>query len=139
MRHPLLLGSALLLGGCGGMVADSTIVDDLRVLNIVSEPASPAPGEVPELSALVADPAGDGFDSWVWWCVEAPDGPTCGDGALPSDLPDTTQGGFLTIAAAACLPSLCGECGLPKPMPSGPSSQRIIASRASGASGVVAW
>ena len=44
-----------------------------------------------------------------------------------------------SIAAAACRPIRWGECGLPKPVPSGPSSQRNIASRASGASGVVAW
>jgi hypothetical protein len=104
-----MLGSALLLGGCGGMVADSTIVDGLRVLNIASEPASPAPGEVLVLDALVADPAGEGFDSWVWWCVEASDGPVCGDGALPADVPDTTQGGFLTLSAAACVPGRCAD------------------------------
>ena len=43
-----------------------------------------------------------------------------------------------SIAAAAARPVRCGLCGLAKPSVSGPPSQRSIASRASGDSGVVA-
>jgi hypothetical protein len=44
-----------------------------------------------------------------------------------------------STAAAAIRPIRCAECGLPNPSLPGPPSQRTIASRASGASGVVAW
>ena len=107
MRRSLLLFSALLVGACDGMVADSTIVDDLRILNIVSEPASPAPGEVPELDVLVADPGGTDFQLWSWWCVET----VCGEGALPTDVPSSAEGGFATVSALACEPGVCDGPG----------------------------
>ena len=44
-----------------------------------------------------------------------------------------------STAAAAMRPMRCGLCGLPKVSLSGPPSHASIASRASGASGVVAW
>ena len=50
-----------------------------------------------------------------------------------------TRSRATSTTASAWRPSRCGLCGLPNPVPSGPSSQRSIASRASGASGVVAW
>ena len=52
---------------------------------------------------------------------------------------DATRSRAVSTAAAAMRPMRWGEWGLPKVSLSGPPSQRNIASRASGASGVVAW
>ncbi|MCB9675802.1 MAG: hypothetical protein H6737_11830 [Alphaproteobacteria bacterium] len=86
--------------GCSDGPASLTVVDDLRILNVAVEPASPAPGEVPALDLLVADPLGAGFESWSWWCVDD----VCGDGPVPA-------GPLVSISALACAPGACDGPG----------------------------
>jgi len=86
----------LLLTACMDGPAGLTLISDLRVLNITVDPASPAVGETPVVEPLVADPAGEGFGSWTWWCV----GDTCGDGPLP-------EGVLAEVYALACEPGAC--------------------------------
>ncbi len=110
LRHSVLLGTALCIGACDGMDTDATVVQGLRVLNVVSEPASPAPGETPVIDALVADPEGVGFDLWSWWCIDD----QCGEGPIPDTLEvnlsdDTIQ--TATVAALACEPGRCDGPG----------------------------
>jgi hypothetical protein len=94
-------GILALLGlvACGDMSSPLSVVDDLRVLDIRAEPASPAPGEVPEVTPLVFDATGEGFDTWTWWCT-ADD--VCGREPL-------SPGPFVNVSVLACTPGLCTE------------------------------
>lgn len=82
---------------CGDMSSPLSIVDDLRVLDIQSEPAAPVVGEVPVLTPLVFDAPESGFEIWTWWCQEE----TCGEGPVAPGAP------FVTLKVLACEPGLC--------------------------------
>lgn len=87
----------LLLGlvGCGDP-SPLTLVDELRVLAIRLEPASPAPGEIPDVDVLIADPTDGGHTTHTWWCVQD----DCGTGPVP-------DGESLVVWALACAPGAC--------------------------------
>lgn len=113
---------ALGLAACGAPTPLS-VVEELRVLAIAVEPASPAPGEVPVVSLLVADPLDEGYTTWVWWCAVD----VCGEGPVP-------EVGALTVWALACAPGACDGPGddLADPsvwMPSLPSARVSLARR----------
>ena len=58
----------LFVAGCGGTYDDNdSVVDRLRVLGVQADPPEIAPGETTTLSALVADPRGNGRTiSYEW-------------------------------------------------------------------------
>ncbi|MCB9671792.1 MAG: hypothetical protein H6734_20105 [Alphaproteobacteria bacterium] len=86
----------LLLAACGPMESPLSVVDDLRVVDMVVDPASPAPGEVLAVQPVVLDGSGTGFETFVWWCVED----ACGtDPVAPAP--------FVTVSALACAPGVC--------------------------------
>ena len=72
MRRLILIFSlfmALVMAGCGGQFAHITLVERLRLLGIKAEPPEiDVFGEV-QLSALVADPAGEGRPVECTWAV----------------------------------------------------------------------
>ncbi|MEZ4315886.1 MAG: hypothetical protein R3F61_00205 [Myxococcota bacterium] len=82
--------------GCGDGPSSLTVVEDLRILDLTLEPASPVPGEVPSVDLLVADPTGQGFDTWAWWCTDT----SCGDGPVDASP-------ALTVYGLACAPGAC--------------------------------
>ena len=95
----------LILTGCGG-ASPLTLVDELRVLGLAVEPASPAPDEAPQIDVLVADPGGEGFQTHTWACVGEVcaicEGGTCaGIGA----------GERLDVWALVCAPGACDGPG----------------------------
>lgn len=89
MRFPTAL--ALVLFGCGPDFERPSVVNSLRILAVRADPAAVAPGESTTLTALVADPLGDGRAATYNWgaCVTF-DGPTPGI-LLPSDCASSTD------------------------------------------------
>lgn len=67
----LVLGSTLL--ACGEGWQPESIIEDLRVLGMRSEPAELKPGESAALSALIVDPAHPGQPITTLWLGCAPD------------------------------------------------------------------
>lgn len=78
------------------MESPLSVVDDLRIVDVHVDPASPAPGEVPTMSPLVLDPTGEGFETYSWWCV----GDVCGEGELP-------PAPFVQANVLVCAPGVC--------------------------------
>lgn len=72
---PLLL----VLTACGMGESPLSIIDDLRIVALITEPASPAPEE-PFLTRIETFDGGAEVESWTWWC--AFDG-SCGEGPVP--------------------------------------------------------
>lgn len=97
----------LLLAGCGAMESPLSIVDDLRVVAMVVEPAAPAPGEPFTVEPIVIDANGAGYDTWTWWCVldQCAEGPLP---PLPDELPFPAQ-----LSTYACAPQGCEAPGDP--------------------------
>ena len=69
----------LLLGCGGGGESPLSIIDDLRIVALITEPASPAPDE-PFLTRIETFDGGAEVESWSWWC--ALEG-GCGTGPVP--------------------------------------------------------
>lgn len=82
------------------MESPLSVVDDLRVVDVRVDPASPTPGEAPVVEPLVLDAFGDGFETWSWWCVDG----ACGTEPL-------SAGAFATVRVLACSPGLCAGPG----------------------------
>lgn len=59
---------ALTLLACGGGDRHPSVVDDLRILSIVAEPPEATPGEVVDITVLVADPQRRSSEVLVWTC-----------------------------------------------------------------------
>lgn len=57
------------LAGCTMGPSAETLVDELRVLAVVSEPPEAGPGERMSLSAMTVDPLEDGYDTLSWTCT----------------------------------------------------------------------
>ena len=56
------------LTGCGGANED-TLVDELRVMAVVSDPPEVAPAATTTITATVADPLGVEPDVMLWTCT----------------------------------------------------------------------
>lgn len=101
--------SAVLLLGCGDGPLDLTRVDDLRLVTAIAEPAEVAVGETFVLTAVVADPFGEGADVWLWQC--GPPELPCQivSGALDDDTATGTFLGGLPLPMwiVACRPGVC--------------------------------
>ena len=66
---PLL---TVLLLGCSDGPSPETLIDELRIVAAVAEPAEVGPGEEMEVSLTVADPKNEGFDLLVFTCPSVP-------------------------------------------------------------------
>jgi hypothetical protein len=95
--------------GCGDGPADLTTITDLRLVAAIAEPPEVAAGERWTLTAVIADPFGDGADTWLWQCgpselpCEVASGPLVGD---------TVSGSFLAglpipVWIVSCRPGIC--------------------------------
>jgi hypothetical protein len=121
--RPLL---ALMLVGCGAGPNEETLVPDLRVVAIASDPPEAAPGEAFTVEAFVADPKASGADVAVWTCagfagtcaeadvdrlevVEDVVGSVIVDLPMPVELAGAVAAGEVpvTVWAVACAPGLC--------------------------------
>ena len=69
------------LSGCGGANED-TLVDELRVMAVVSDPPEVAPAATTTITATVADPLGVEPDVMLWTCTNLGDG--CLEAADPA-------------------------------------------------------
>ena len=102
-----LLGLTLLLSGCGGPRPE-TLLYELRIVAAVAEPPEVAQGEPYDLTAIIADPTGEGGDWMIWGCL--PDlGCAVERGELGIDEPTAT---VVAVAPApvwvmACAPGAC--------------------------------
>ena len=92
--------------GCGGP-ADLTTVDDLRLVAVVADPPEGAVGELAVVTAVVADPFGEGADVTLWQCGP-PDLPCAvATGGLEGDVFRGTAAIGLPLWIVACRPGLC--------------------------------
>ena len=73
------------LAACGGP-SEETLVPELRVVTVVSDPPVVAPGETLRARVIIADPAGKGVEAAVWMCT--PIGPAvCAESSVPGPQP----------------------------------------------------
>ncbi len=95
------------LAGCMGP-SEQTLIDELRLVAMRTDPAVVDPGAPLTLTVTVADPRGDGGDLLVWTCLEQGCAtvlqPVSEQVLVPLGVP-----GPLPIWALACAPGLCGD------------------------------
>jgi hypothetical protein len=73
------------VAACGGP-SEETLIPELRVVTVVSEPPVIAPGETLRSRVIIADPEGNGVEAAVWMCT--PIGPaTCAESSVPGPQP----------------------------------------------------
>jgi hypothetical protein len=73
MRHSTLISSLFALCACGGP-NEETLIDELRVVAVVAEPAEVGPGETMGLSTLTHIPANSATERMTWTCIYQGDG-----------------------------------------------------------------
>jgi hypothetical protein len=99
----LATAALALLSGCGETVPPETLVENLRVLGVTSEPAELRPGETALMEALVRDPSRPGKPNTIFWVGCDPDPFNLGRSACsdpevladPSKLAGRADGGML--------------------------------------------
>jgi hypothetical protein len=69
----LVLGSLVVLSGCGVQFSPETLVDSLRVLSVTSDPPEVAPGEPSTVNVLFGDPTRVGEPNTIIWVGCEPD------------------------------------------------------------------
>ncbi len=107
MTHRLLfLG---LFAGCEPGANSETLLEELRLVAAIAEPPEVAPGEPYSLTAIIADPLGEGAEVALWSCLPESD---CIEETtdLSEDWSVSTQAigvAPLPLWIAACAPGVC--------------------------------
>ncbi len=109
MNRWIALSSGLLIG-CGG-ANEETLVDELRVMDIVADPPEVAPGAEATLTTTVADPLDVAPDILVWTCTNLGDGCLeASDPAQGTTVGTLTEGQLVTpVFAPAALAAVVAD------------------------------
>lgn len=96
-----------LLVGCEMGPNPDTVIDELRVVAAIAEPAAVFPGESYELSGLIADPEDNGFTALAWTC--GPDGCVVLPSVIEQDTVRVEVPGLVPapVWLMVCEPGLC--------------------------------